>query len=722
MAYTLGVFYCLKTRKMSKNKLSIASQNDILELQDKINLFNEGQIEEERFKAYRLTRGVYGQRQAGVQMFRIKLPYGKITPNQLRAIANISDQFSNGNLHLTTRQNIQLHYVKLEDSPAIWTQLESVGVTARESCGNTVRNITASPYAGIDPEEPFDVSPYVQATFEYFLRNPICQDMGRKIKMAFSSSEKDSAFTFIHDLGFIPRVRNGVRGFKIVVGGGLGAQPFLAQTASDFIPDDELIPFIEAALRVFDRYGEREKRNKARLKYLIETRKGIGVEQFLRLVDEEKSAVPFKKLAIEHKDGTSEIGQMQDYIRTPEVDRKTFENWKSSNVFQQKQENLYGVQVRVPLGNISSHVARKIASIAEDFAADDVRITINQGLLFRHVSESALIHIYHSLKELELHQPGFDSLVDITSCPGTDTCNLGVTNSTQLATKLEEVVRNEYPQLINESDIKIKISGCMNSCGQHMIANIGFHGSSIKVGDKVAPAMQVVIGGGVSSDGKGFIAEKVIKVPTKRAPYVLRSLLDDYEINNTDGEYFNDYYQRNGKKYFYGLLKPIVEREFDDEDFIDWGKAVSFQPDIGVGECAGVMVDLVGTILTDAEEHLLNAQHALEIQKWAHAIFYAYNTFIIGAKALLLEREIQCNTHRKIIEDFQMLIQEDGFSNFSDSFSEDVLSINGHNPTESFAASYTDKANTFLNSIKVYRSVKRLSNPDKPVIVSHYKA
>ncbi|MEM7299279.1 MAG: nitrite/sulfite reductase, partial [Bacteroidota bacterium] len=205
---------------MTKNTLSIASQKDIQELESKIDLFKQGGIPEERFKAYRLTRGVYGQRQKGVQMFRIKLPYGRVSPNQLKVIADISDRFSNGNLHLTTRQNIQLHYVKLDDSPAIWTELESVGVTARESCGNTVRNITASPFAGIDPEEPFDVSPYVQATFEYFLRNPICQDMGRKIKMAFSSSEKDSAFTFIHDLGFIPRIKNSERGFKVVVGGG----------------------------------------------------------------------------------------------------------------------------------------------------------------------------------------------------------------------------------------------------------------------------------------------------------------------------------------------------------------------------------------------------------------------------------------------------------------------------------------------------------------------
>ncbi|WP_462247490.1 nitrite reductase [Ekhidna sp.] len=706
---------------MSINTLSKESENDILELQNKIKLFHKGEIPEERFKAYRLTRGVYGQRQSGVQMFRIKLPYGKISPNQLRVIADISDQYSNRNLHLTTRQNIQLHYVKLEDSPAIWTLLEGAGVTARESCGNTVRNITASPYAGIDPNEPFDVSPYVQATFEYFLRNPICQDMGRKIKMAFSSSEQDSAFTFIHDLGFIPRIKDKIRGFKIVIGGGLGAQPFIAQTATEFIPEDELIPFIEASLRVFDRYGEREKRNKARLKYLIEPRKGLGVERFLELVEEEKKSLPFKKFPISSEELEIEP-ESRSFESHPQVDIDAFKKWKSTNVFEQKQTGYYGVQIRVPLGNISPEDARKLASIAEDFASNDIRITINQGLLFRYVREEALIQIFHALKDLGLDEPGFDTLVDITSCPGTDTCNLGVTNSTQLATKLEHVVREEYPQLIDEANIKVKISGCMNSCGQHMIANIGFHGSSIKVGDKVAPAMQVVIGGGVSQGGEGFIAEKVIKVPTRRAPQVLRSILDDYEEKHIDGEYFNDYYQRNGKKYFYGLLKPIVDKEFNDNDFIDWGKSTSFLPDIGVGECAGVMVDLVGTILDDARDNLVKSQEAFNKKEWAYTIFFGYNTFIIGAKALLLAHDIQCNTHKKILEDFEELIRKGGWSDFRGSFSKEVLAINQNEPSEAFAGEYLNRALEFFEKVENRRSVQDQSGIEKSVIVSHYKA
>ncbi|MEM9339203.1 MAG: nitrite/sulfite reductase [Bacteroidota bacterium] len=588
---------------MAENLITEAAAEDILELQSKIEKFNSGEIPEERFKAYRLTRGVYGQRQRDVQMFRIKLPYGKLSPDQLRAIAAISDEFTNGNLHLTTRQNIQLHYVHLRDAPAIWERLEKVGVTARESCGNTVRNITASPFAGIDPDEPFDVSPYVQAVFEYFLRNPICQDMGRKIKMAFSAGPNDSAFAYIHDFGFIPLIKEGKRGFKVLVGGGLGAQPFVAQVAQEFLHEDELIPFIEAGLRVFDRYGERERRNKARLKYLLDPKKGLGVDGFLELLEGEKKTLPYKTYPINVEVQDQKIGSRDTTgLAVDSVDEEAFDQWRQTNVFSQKQSDYYAVKIRIPLGNISSEVARSLATIAENYASDDMRATINQGLLYRYVTEANLKPIYAELKTLNLHLPGFDTTTDVTACPGTDTCNLGVTNSTQLSTELESLVREEYPELINEANIKIKISGCMNACGQHMIANIGFHGSSIKVGDKVAPAMQVVIGGGVDPDGKGFIAEKVIKLPTKRIPESFRLLMDDYKENGLEGEYFNDYYRRQSKIYFYNLLKHLgASSSFHKDDFQDWGMEVDFRPEVGVGECAGVVLDLVGTILSDSE-------------------------------------------------------------------------------------------------------------------------
>ncbi|MBV6646966.1 MAG: HEPN domain-containing protein [Cyclobacteriaceae bacterium] len=709
---------------MAQTVLSPAAQKDVVELQDKIDRFKKGEIPEERFKAFRLTRGVYGQRQQGVQMFRLKLPYGKITPLQLKTVARLSDTYTNGNLHLTTRQNIQLHYVHLEDTPEMWAELERVGVTTREACGNTVRNVTASPFAGIDPDEPFDVTPYAQAVFEYFLRNPICQDMGRKIKMAFSSSEEDSAFTYIHDFGFIPKLDGDKRGFKVVLGGGLGAQAFMGQVATDFLPEDQLIPFIEAGLRVFDRYGERERRHKARLKFLIEPKKGIGLDGFLKLLDEEKKALPYQAFDIDRNTVNQEIPSFNQVARHSIKDLRAFEDWKAANVFNQKQAGYFAAKVRVPLGNISSDTARSLALIAEKYASDDIRFTINQGLVLKFLREENLPNVYAELSELGLAEPGFDTLADITACPGTDTCNLGVTNSTALSTVLEDLVRSEYPHLISEALIKVKISGCMNACGQHMIANIGFHGSSIKHGGKVAPAMQVVIGGGVDPDGKGYIAEKVVKIPTKRIPDSLRWLLNDFEENSAETEYFNEYFRRQGKMYFYNLLKPLADlSEAAVEDFQDWGHVEEFVPEIGVGECAGVVLDLVGTIMTDAEERLNWAKEALSNQKWADAIYYGYNSLIIGAKATLLSKDIQCNTHKGIIADFQQHIDDQGLIKLTERYTDTVLQINKQEPSQAFAEHYIKEASSFLSQIVALRRSETIAEGDEKLVVSNfYKA
>ncbi|MEP1033283.1 nitrite/sulfite reductase [Ekhidna sp.] len=701
--------------------ISKEAQLDISELTNKIDNFHTGDIPEERFKAFRLTRGVYGQRQQGVQMLRIKLPYGKVTPNQLRVIADIAEDYTNGNLHLTTRQNIQLHHIPLDETPEIWAKLEQVKVTLRESCGNTVRNVTASALAGVDPDEPFDVTPHADAVFQYFLRNPICQDMGRKIKIAFSSSDKDDALTYIHDFGFIPKVKSGIRGFKVLIGGGLGAQTFFGQEAFNFLPEEKVIPFLEAALRVFDRHGERERRHKARLKYLLDSKKGLGLGGFLKLVDEEYKALPDQIYPIEYSEKTTNQ-RKRPYANYQIKDKASFEKWKRMNVLEQKQTGFYAVKVKVPLGNVSSKVARKIALIVESYAASDIRLSINQGLLFRYVNKESLGALYASLNELGLASPGFDTLADVTSCPGTDTCALGVTSSTKLANELEKVIREEYPHLIDESQIKIKISGCMNSCGQHMIANIGFHGSSIKSGDLTLPAMQVVIGGGIEPDLKGHIAEKVIKIPTKRIPDAVRLLLDDYESNAEETDYFNQYYRREGKKYFYELLKPLADlSNLQDSEFLDWGSEQAFVPEVGVGECAGVVFDLVDTILADAKERIGCAVEDFDKQKWANTIYHSYNAFVIGAKALLLSKDNQCNTHKGIIDDFESAFADDPSFPIAASFSNEVLKINRYAPNAAFAKSYLTEATQFIGSISLTRT-NDADLKEKLVVSDYYKA
>lgn len=698
---------------------------DIIKLQQKIVEYRTGKLDEDGFKHYRMMRGVYGQRQLGVQMLRTKIPYGKLNSDQLICLADISEKYTNGNLHLTTRQNIQMHYIKLEDTPAIWAEMSEKGITAREACGNTVRNLTASAKAGIDPDEPFDVSPYVQAAFEYFLRNPICQKMGRKIKPAFSSSEKDSAYTYFHDFGFIPKVKTEkgkeVRGFKVVIAGGLGAQSIVAQKAYDFLPEDQVIPFMEASIRVFDRYGERQKRFKARMKYLV---KSIGVDGFLELVDKERKALKNQSYPIDYQ-SVDEVQPIHD--KTPPLakpsNKDKFEKWFETNVFEQKQKGFYGVQLKIHLGDIPAEKARKLAYLVKDYAADDIRITVNQGLLLRFVRKEALVSLFNELEKIGFADPGFNTIADITACPGTDTCNLAVTNSTGLSSRLEEVIVEEYPHLINESNIKIKISGCMNSCGQHMAANIGFHGSSIKKEQLVIPAMQIVLGGGVDPSGKGFIAEKVIKIPTKRIPDAFRMLLNDFEDNGLENEYFNDYFQRFGKRYFYDLLKQFADvSTLEGNDHFDWGMDSEYKQAIGIGECAGVIIDVVGTIIAEASDKINLAKEAISKKIYADGIYHAYSAMVIGAKALLLAKDVKCNTQIGVINDFETHYISTKEFLLDQDFAELVLQINQNEPSDAFAQNYLKQAIDFVKKVIALREKQLNGDDDKEIIDEYYKA
>jgi len=691
---------------------------DIVNLEKQIRLYREGKIDDDKFRSLRLVRGIYGQRQPGVQMIRIKLPYGRITPTQIRRIADISEQYASGNLHATTRQDIQIHYVKLEHTPELWAKLESDNITTREACGNTVRNITASAEAGIDVNEPFDVSPYAHAVFEYFLRNPICQDMGRKFKISFSSSEKDNAFSFIHDIGFIPKLRieNGieVRGFKVMIGGGLGANPYLAQTAFEFLHEDLIIPYTEAVLRVFDRYGERQRRMKARFKFLLEE---IGMNELVRLIEEEKTALKYKTYRIDRT--TPEIKLPPLAIQIEEVaNKEKYDKWLKTNTFEQKQKGFYGVYIKLTLGDMKVALARKFADVAEKFAADDIRITVNQGYLLKYVRPESLPALFNALDELGLAEPGFDSVADITACPGTDSCALGISSSTGVAVALENVIRNEYPELIYNRDIKIKISGCPNSCGQHGLAQIGLHGSSIKHEDKVLPAIQILLGGANLGDGKGKIADKVIKIPSKRADTALRWILDDYEKNAQDGEYFSDYYQRRGEMYFYEMLKPLADlTNLQATDYLDWGHDDTFELIKSVGECAGVVIDLVATLLYETEEKVAWADENFEVGSYADAIYHAYNVFIQGAKAVLLGKDVRVNTQIGVLRDFDKHFTQEGtFSFDGETFENYVLRINKNEPTREFAAQYIQDAKNFLNKLYEYRQLNE--TPEKEILAA----
>ena len=683
-------------------------EKDILELERKIRLFKEGQIDEERFRSLRLARGVYGQRQLGVQMVRIKIPYGKVTSEQLHRIAEVSDEYSRGRLHITTRQDIQIHHVSLDRTPELWAQLEKDDITLREACGNAVRNVTASETAGIDVNEPFDVTPYAHATFQFFLRNPICQEMGRKFKMSFSATEEDTALSFMHDLGFIAKTKKigatEVKGFKVLLAGGLGSQPRHADVMYDFLETDLLIPTIEGVLRVFDRYGERAKRAKARLKFLV---KDLGLDGFLTLVEQEKRALAYQSFPIDTSSFENEIT-----FETKEVPSVTIENelefeaWKKTNVIPQKQERLFAIGIKVHLGDFYTDKARLLADLVKKYAANELRFTLRQNILIRHVREAFLPFFYSELKKLGFAEAGYNSLTDITACPGTDTCNLGIASSTGIAAELERVLKAEYPQYINNKDVTIKISGCMNACGQHNMAHIGFQGMSIKSGVFVAPALQVLLGGGVLGNGQGRFSDKVIKVPSKRGPEVLRILLNDFEDSKIENEDFLAYYDRQGKTYFYDILKHLSNTtNLTEDDFIDWGHDKNYVKAIGVGECAGVVIDLVTTLLFESEEKIENANQAIHNQKWSDSIYHSYAAIINTAKALLTAEGAKTNTHVGIVSSFDEVFVNTNKINIDGAFSEFVYQINTNEPTEAFAKKYAKQAAEFYSKVDVYRKV-----------------
>ena len=682
-------------------------ERDILDLERKIQLFHEGKIDEDRFRSLRLARGIYGQRQPGVQMIRIKLPFGRVTSEQLHRIADVSDEYSRGRLHITTRQDIQIHHVSLDRTPELWSELEKDDITLREACGNAVRNITASETAGIDPKEPFDVSPYANATFKFFLRNPICQEMGRKFKISFSGTDEDTALSFLHDIGFIAKIKeiDGklVKGFKVLLAGGLGAQPRHAVVGFDFLEEDRIIPFVESVLRVFDRYGERAKRAKARLKFLIEE---IGLDSFVALVQQEQKAVSYQTYPIDTSEFDSPVNLPE--IKAPNViidDRKQFNIWKKTNVYHQKQQGLFAIGLKIRLGDFYTDQARDLADLVKNYAGNEIRLSLRQNIIIRNVKEDLIPFFYSELERLGFADSGYNSTLDITACPGTDTCNLGIASSTGIARVLEDVLKNEFPTYVNNKDLTIKISGCMNACGQHNMAQIGFQGMSIKSGNYVAPALQVLLGGGILGDGVGRFADKVIKIPSKRGPEALRYILNNFEKNLIYGESFLEYYDRQGEKYFYQLLKPLADTtNLKEDDFVDWGHNKSYVKAIGTGECAGVVIDLIATLLFESEEKIDNANEALKLEKWSDSIYHSYTALVNTAKAVLIAEGLKTNTQAGIIKDFDTYFVDSGIISLDDSFASLTYQIKENKPSYSFAVKYLKTAKSFYRLVDELRA------------------
>ena len=566
-----------------------AIEAEIIRFEERIRELQSGAITPEQFRPFRLKHGTYGQRQPGFPLLRVKIAAGVLTPAQLRALAIIADEYSTGRGHLTTRENVQFHFVKLENVGAAMRLLADAGLTTREACGNTVRNVTACPVAGICPGEAFDVTPYALGVSRYLLRHPDFHDLPRKFKIAFygCENEGDCAVAGIHDVGLIAQVRgvNGTsqRGFKVLVGGGLGSLPTEAAVLTDFLPEEELLPTIEAVLRVFTETGNRKNKLMARLKFVLRAK---GIEEFRRLVAEKRkiSQAPAETFAVPSPIQPSLVTIAPLSSSTAETQTDPgYDRWAEYNLMFQRQAGYGAVWIKLSAGTLHSNQMRGLADVLEKNKLTGVRIAVNQDLVIPWVPFDRARVIYDGLRALDLATAGARTISDVTGCPGATTCNLGITRSLTLAEVLSREL-NDYtdPEI---QKLHIKISGCPNSCGHHHIADIGFYGNVRKVGDQQAPYYQLLLGGKVNADGVRF-GRQIMSVPARPIPAIIRELLAFYQTDRQPSETFSGWVTRTPDKTIKERLLPSAEVTATSEDiFVDWGDTETYSLKLGRGEC-----------------------------------------------------------------------------------------------------------------------------------------
>ena len=556
-----------------------------------------GQQSEEQFIGFRLKQGVYGQRQPDVQMIRVKLPMGGISPEQMDAFASVIEKYAPLNKgHITTRQNIQIHHVPLPDAAKLIREISEVGLSSREGCGNTVRNVTGDPFAGVSEGEPFDITPYAGAYVRYFVRHPTTQLMPRKIKTAFSATDEDVAITGIHDIGFIPRVRDGVRGVEIRVGGGTSIMPRIAPTLYEFVELDngEYLKVTEAALRIFDRQDWlRVNRARARIKVLVDK---IGIDAFRELVDAELEGdwVAERDFDVDRLefsyDEAEHAPPAPSAHSSPNGDISEFERFRESNVKAQRQDGFSTVVVKVTRGDLTPEQLRGLGPIMREYTSGFARTTVQQNLVLRWVRDEAVYDVWQRLGELGLAESGAREITDIVSCPGTDSCKLGITSSMGLNSAVQERIEAMGITDPLTRRVHIKMSGCPNGCSQHHIANIGFYGASLKVGGKPIPAYIPHLGGNYEGGEVVYGHRLKSRLPAKRVPEAVERWLRLYESERSDDEAFNDFVERAGVKRFEEEIAELVmPAEFSLEtmdQFIDWDRAEPYKVERGEGECA----------------------------------------------------------------------------------------------------------------------------------------
>ncbi|HEX2461254.1 MAG TPA: nitrite/sulfite reductase [Vicinamibacterales bacterium] len=599
--------------EVGRGRLSFADERDIDEFVDTLGKYERGEISAEDWRKFRLVRGTYGQRQPeAVHMLRVKIPQGVLTSAQLRSLAGVATSYSRGFAHITTRQNVQLHFVPLAQVEDAMRALADTGLTTREACGNSVRNITACPYAGVAEGEIFDVTPYAEAMTRYFLRHPLSASLPRKFKIAFEGCPEDHAVAAIHDIGWRARVVNGRRGFRVTVGGGTAILVNTGTLLYDFLPVEEMLDVAEAVIRVFHRYGDRKHMQRNRMKFLI---KSLGWDEWRARFDnaleefraEGGASLPFsaevpveeapswpkpapptpKMAAALAETSVKGPGIVPGSVRLQTLP-DAYVRWTRSNVRRQRQAGYVYVTARLPLGDFTAGQAQVLADLAEAYGDGTVRLSIDQNVIFRWVPASAVQGFYDRLAAAGLATPDAGTIADVTSCPGAETCRLAVTQSRGLGRLLIEHL-NAHPELVDAVPSgDIKISGCPNGCGQHHISGIGFQGSVRKLAGRAVPQYFVLVGGGVTDDRAHF-GKVVSKVPVQRLTDALDRLVNLYRERREEGESLGAFFRRLPPTVATDALKDLAELRAEDtvpDDFIDLGESQTFTPEVMDGECA----------------------------------------------------------------------------------------------------------------------------------------
>jgi sulfite reductase beta subunit-like hemoprotein len=569
---------------------------EIEAFREKAAAFAAGQITDDDFRPYRLRFGCYGQRQPGVQMMRTKVPGGMMTAAQMERLADVSDFCAGGKGHLTTRQNMQFHFVPLAQFADAMHMLHDVGMTSREACYNTVRNVTACPYAGLTRHEVFDVRPWSRKVAYAFLRRSLTDAMPRKFKIAFDGcTDSDCTIAAIHDVGAKAVIRDRQRGFRVVVGGGLGPLPVEARVLDEFLPEDRIVNRIEAVLRVFNQYGNRKNRNMARLKFVMRER---GFEWLKEQVDKEyadileNGGIPTPTEVPEGFGGyLSKPLPLGNGALLPVVNRTSsgdavFDRWLESSVDEQQQTGYATVTVKVQQGNMTSTQMREIAKIAREAGDGCLRVTVEQNVVLGFVQLAFLPRVHAALKAIGLGEAGAREIQDVVTCPGAYSCNLALTKAMNLGDALEEVVRGYDEPLLR--NLQINVSGCPNACGQHWTAEIGFYGNARKIDGKEVPHYQMLLGGGYDEQGVMRFGLQIMSLPARLATVAMQRVLDHYKVNSREGETFRNYVLRHKVEFFKKELLADLQKPLNlsPEMYKDWGDDENFSLQLGRGECA----------------------------------------------------------------------------------------------------------------------------------------